>query len=149
MSLVRLTSEQVAEHWAQVKYAACLVERVTPDKRGEYCRKLLEDILVAKTQIWFGLSDEEDLKERKVKISVATQLRDDPETGLRECLVLWVFGYVPMTDEDILRFYGDMQKFAKNSGSSSLKAYSNIPRVWEICEKAGAKQPYRVYKIDL
>ncbi len=144
MSILRLQPQEVAKYWDHIKYAACLVDRVPPNNRPEYCKSLLEDLLCDKAQAWFGLAED-----RTVKVSAVTKVQENPDTKIRELFISWIFGYVALTDIEAKEFFDGAKVFAKNIGCSSVRAHSNVPRIWELCELVGAKQPYRVYQVNL
>jgi hypothetical protein len=143
MSLLRLQPDQVIKLWSHIKWAGYHAEMVPVEHAGEYCRKLLLDILSEKTQIWVIMDED------RIKTIFATSIQTDNLTHLRELYINFVYGYSPLTDEDIISSFEELKTVARNYNCKSVRAFTINKRVQQICERAGATQPYLVYKFDL
>jgi hypothetical protein len=136
-----MSSKEVAEQWDAFKVAIQSLMPADESNKEEQLNNLLVQITNNKMQCWTVTID------GKIKAALTTIIVYDP-TGQRNLLVYSLFGYAPVSMDQWLEAFYELERWGKSRGCSAITAYTDNPRVTNILKRVGAKmQVYASYKI--
>lgn len=136
--IIRLSTENIVEHWEAIKYAAVKVSVTNEKHTSKYCTQLLKNLLIGKAQAWFCM------EERRLKTVIITRMQTDI-AGLPHLLVDVAYGYKPSAESDKEEFIEKMLLFARNIGCLSVIALSSNPMAINAMKKMGMKKAFEAY----
>ncbi len=135
----QLTAEEIVKHWKIIQYGSLMVNG--PEKPLEYSLNLLKNLLTAKTQCWF-LMDEN----RQIKLMIITRILGDAgDTGR-----LWVnllYGFTVTTEKEHKEWLNTLIKFARNIGLESVVGYTSNMKIKYLAERMGYLKLYDGFEI--
>ena len=130
--LRKLTKKQVSEHWSELKPAVVKAFPRMPKDIDLWMNTLLEKLLKGEGDAWVGL----DEKDQIVFVCITLYIHDP--CGLEKHLMVYtLYGYSLIPQNLWDETPKVLIKFARDKGCSAVVAYSDVPRVKEMCKKYG------------
>ena len=145
MKLLKLSSEQVMQHWPYVR--ECILLALPPyiTTNADNIIRIQEQLLIGSLECWACIQDETG----EFYGVMTTQIVVDEATLSKN---LFIFS-VTITEEHEHSIWQEgyvyMSKYAKSKGCSSIIAYTNQVSVTELARQLGADVEWRLLRFPL
>lgn len=138
--LIRLTPEQISDHWEQLEFA---IKESLPPTIGEVPDKMnniLMSLLDSRMQAWTSCS----VKDGKAVISgfVITQVLDDLASKTKSLLIYCLYGYEDVDESEWVEGIRVLKKFRDSIGCRRILAYTDMPYIIDVAKRLGANTDY-------
>jgi len=134
--LTRLTSNQVANHWDEIKThlenTLAPFVKVTPVTLNNIFESFLSD----RAQVWTVWKWNGDGKP-EVHAMATTYIQVDPISGTKNLLIYSLSGYKFVTEELWMEGIEGIKRFAQEKKCAKILAYSSVPRILQVANSLG------------
>lgn len=143
--IIRVLPQQIPTVWEVVKFAALRSDEVAPENFQTFCTGLLHKLMNGKMQCWLRLDES-----RTVLSVQLTEIQSNGPLGIKELVVLGLYSFKLIQDEDAREMHQMWTAFARTTGCQRIVAYSKAPRVWEMLQVMGWTPSHRqfTYKVE-
>ena len=139
-TIIKVQPVQVPRIWELIKFAAVRSQEIAPDMFQPFCVRLLHSLLNGRTQCWVRYD------ETGTALSVQlTQISNNDIMGIRELLILGLYSFKALTEEEVKEQYSQWKMFAATVGCKRIVSYSSLPRSWQFSEMVGMTPGHRQY----
>jgi len=142
--VIRVLSFQIPQFWEAIKFVVDRSSGFGEYDRRSYFTQLLCDLLSNKSQCFIAVDENYEMYALAITEIKINEFSEKKYLVVKN-LYSWKF-----TKEDVWhRHWRTVEKFAKNQGCEYIYFESGNKRIWELSEKFGAKESFRVYRYDV
>lgn len=146
--MIKLTAEQISIYWDTLQYVWL---QTNPPPKGvsptQYLNLLLENLLSDVAQAWIIYEGEGDTKS-VIAVGISSICRDEI-SGLSTIVIKCLYGFRKLDNDIAMRAFEDFKTYARNTGASQVKLFTNVPRVKELATLCKCVKTSEVFTLDL
>lgn len=141
IQIVKLTPDQVAEHWPYIRKGLEKTQPVTFHMTAESLRNILKNMLMMNIQCWAVLeSDDPD----PFYGFILTTIYIDWVSESRFLNIYDVFSFKPFKTGMLESAYKGIEEFARTNNCPKIMAYTKLPYIVQLAERFGFNSDCRL-----
>lgn len=135
--IIRLSQDEIIRVWDHVRPGIFATLAPTGEKRTETIQRVLRSLLCGDMELWLALEDPNDFSEKSIYGAFTTVIYKEPISESKSLLIYSLFETRSVPPAIWAIGLKKLRDYASVQGCFSLSAYSNIPKIIEMCEAMG------------